>query len=359
MTTAYLNRIATAVPPNDVHGAFLRFAESQLEGHRRGQVLFKRMAAKGGIAHRYSWLRPNPTGGNGMVDADGFYPRGDFPSTAARMRLFEARAPELAAAALARLGPEAGLDRISHIVVTCCTGFAAPGLDLQILSALGLKGGVERTLIGFMGCYAAINGLKTARHIVRSENTARVLMLNLELCTLHLQETDDIETILSFMVFADGCAASVISAEPYGIALDRFQAVLAPDSADLITWKIRDRGFDMMLSGQVPGAIHRALGECAVEVLDGAPTTAFTHWAVHPGGRSVLDAVTQALVLPEAALRGSREVLYNYGNMSSATVMFVLAGMLASPPGERGCAMAFGPGLVAETLLFTTAGPPR
>ena len=359
MTIAYLNRVATMVPPHDVHAAFLAFAETQLGTDRRSQVLFRRMAAKGGIAHRYSWLSPNSEAGNTCVDGAGFYPRGGFPTTAARMRFFEAHAPAMAEAAIARLGLGPALARVSHIIVTCCTGFAAPGLDLEILSRCGLSGSAERVLIGFMGCYAAINGMKTARHIVRSEPTARVLMVNLELCTLHLQESQDIEQILSFMVFADGCAASLISAEPHGIALDRFHAVLAPDSSGLITWTIRDQGFDMVLSGEVPGAIQRALAAGAAEVLDGSPTTDFTHWAIHPGGRSVLDAVTQALALPADALAPSREVLRQYGNMSSATVMFVLAAMLNAPPGARGCAMAFGPGLVAETMLFTTAGPAR
>ncbi len=358
MTRAYINHIATAVPPHDVHAAFLDFAETQLGPDRRGQVLFRRMAAKGGIAHRYSWLSPNPNGSAASVDAAGFYPRGAFPTTGARMRFFEAHAPKLAQAAISKLNLGSRLRDITHIVVTCCTGFAAPGLDLEILARCGLPGSVERVLIGFMGCYAAINGLKTARHIVRSEKAARVLMVNLELCTLHLHETPNIEQILSFMVFADGCAASLISADPYGIALDRFRAVLAPDSAELITWTIRDQGFDMVLSGEVPGAIQRALGASRDEILDGRQTDAITHWAIHPGGRSVLDAVTQALALPAGALAPSRDILHHYGNMSSATVMFVLAAMLASPPGQAGCGMAFGPGLVAETMLFTTAGPP-
>lgn len=211
-------------------------------------------------------------------------------------------------------------------------------------------------MIGFMGCYAAINGLKTARHIVRSHPEARVLMINLELCTLHLQETHDLEQVLSFLVFADGCAASLISAEPVGFAMDSFRAVMIPGTRELITWKIRGLGFDMLLSGQVPGAIGKALETGGAQVLGGGAKEEIALWGVHPGGRSVLDAVERGMGLRPEALAASREVLERFGNMSSATVMFVLERLLErARPGDRGCAMSFGPGLTAETMLFHAA----
>jgi predicted naringenin-chalcone synthase len=212
-------------------------------------------------------------------------------------------------------------------------------------------------MVGFMGCSAAINGLKVARHIVRSEPAARVLVLNLELCTLHLQETPNVSQLLCFLLFADGCAASLVTAEPRGIALDSFSAVLVPDSRELMTWNIRDVGFDMVLSGKVPRAIHDALRSGADRIVGSAAVSDIDLWAVHPGGHSVLDAVERAFDLPAAALEPSREVLRRYGNMSSATVMFVLDAMMrATAPGARGCAMAFGPGLIAETMRFHTVG---
>jgi predicted naringenin-chalcone synthase len=210
-------------------------------------------------------------------------------------------------------------------------------------------------MVGFMGCYAAINALKLARHIVRSEPEARVLVVNLELCTLHLQETTDLEKILTFLLFGDGCAACLVTAEPHGVALDRFRAVLMPGTSELITWRIREQGFDMVLSGEVPAAIHEGLRAHAHDILDGAAIDSIKLWAVHPGGRTVLDAVERAFDLPSPALAVSREVLRQYGNMSSATVMFVLEEMLrAAPSGLAGCAVSFGPGLVAETMLFHT-----
>jgi alpha-pyrone synthase len=352
LTTAHVNRIATAVPPHDIHRAFVAFAGTLLED-RRDRALFDRLADRAQIAHRFSVLAPaaDPTGAS--VDAGRFYSRGHFPAIAARMRLYEEHAPGLAVRAVAGLdlGPDAR--RITHVIVTSCTGLYAPGLDLELVERCGLDPSVERTMVGFMGCYAAVNALKLARHIVRSEATSRVLVVNLELCSLHLKETSSIEQMLSFLVFGDGCAASVVSADPTGLALDRFHAALIPDTRELITWKIRNEAFDMVLSGGVPAAIAAGLAASSPAILDGAPPGAIDLWAVHPGGRTVLDAVESGLALAPEALAASRGVLQRHGNMSSATVMFVLQAILgAARAGERGCAMSFGPGLTAETMLF-------
>jgi predicted naringenin-chalcone synthase len=353
MTTAYLNRIGTAVPRHDVHETFVRFADTLLQDPRL-KKLFGRMADRSGIAHRYSTLAPasDPTGD--AIDAAGLFSRGRFPSTGTRMGLFEVAALPLAMDAVGKLDLGDRRDRISHLIVTTCTGLYAPGLDMQVAAALGLRPSVERSMVAFMGCYAAFNALKLARHIVRSEPEAQVLVVNLELCTLHLQETQNIEQVLSFLVFADGCAASLITAEPVGIALDRFHAALIPKTEGLITWRVGDQGFDMHLSGRVPGAIGEGLAAAAGAILDGADIAGIDLWAVHPGGRSVLDSVTGGLALAVDALTDSRAVLRDYGNMSSATIMFVLARMMkAGNAGAQGCAMGFGPGLVAETMLFS------
>jgi predicted naringenin-chalcone synthase len=355
LTVAHINRIATAVPRNDVHQLFQRFAGTLLAGEPRLLALFRRMASRSGIEHRFSSLTPAPESDGPALDVDGFFTRGRFPATGARMALFEAAAPDLAETAVRALDLGADLARVTHVIITSCTGFSAPGIDLDLVSRCGLSPHVERSFIGFMGCYAAINALKLARHIVRSEPASRVLCVNVELCTLHLQETADLEKVLSFLLFGDGCAAALVTAEPQGIALDRFHALIAPDTAELITWKIREQGFDMLLSGGVPGAIAEALGPGIAGILDGAPVDSIGHWAVHPGGKSVLDSVENALGLDPAALDASRRVLRNYGNMSSATVMFVLKAVLEERTvGVPGCAMSFGPGLTAETMLFHT-----
>ena len=350
MATAYLNRIATAVPAHDVHRAFERHARGMLAEDPRKARIFERMVQRSGIDHRYSCLAPD------NLAPGGFYPAGRFPDTAARMRAFERHAPALACAAVERLLDNAERRSVTHLLTTCCTGFSAPGLDHDVIEQCGLPRHVERTMVGFMGCYAAINALKLARHIVRSEPDARVLMLNIELCTLHLQETTDLEQMLSFLIFADGCAAALITADCDGLALDGFRTLLIPRTRDLITWTIRDYGFDMALSGRVPTAIQSGLHAQADEVVAGAAARAIDVWAVHPGGRTVLDAVERAFDLDGAALAASRKVLADYGNMSSATVMFVLDELMrAGARGAKGCAMSFGPGLSAEIMAFRSA----
>jgi predicted naringenin-chalcone synthase len=352
MADAYANRIATAVPPHDVHGAFLAFGRELLKEDGRKLALFNRMAERSGIAHRYSVLEP---GGEGAaVERNGFYRRGAFPGTAERMRKYEASAPALAVDAVEKLLQKEDRATITHLIVTSCTGFSAPGIDLALVEHCGLSTGIERTMVGFMGCYAAVNALKLARHIVRSQPDARVLTVNLELCTLHLHETQDLEEILSFLLFADGCAAALVSADPVGVRLESFHATLVPQTRELIRWNIREQGFDMVLSGAVPGAIRTALSSSRDAILGGANDIEL--WAIHPGGRTVLDAVEQAFALPNDALSASRAVLSDYGNMSSGTVMFVLDRLMREGrAGARGCAMSFGPGLVAETMMFRMA----
>jgi len=347
-TVAYVNRIGTAVPAHDVHQAFLGFAESLLP--ERTRRVFGRMAERAGIEHRFSCLRPGADGSFSLDDA-GFYTRGAFPSTGARMRAYEARATGLALQAIERL--ELGDTAISHLIVASCTGFTAPGLDQLVAERLGFADTIERTAIGFMGCYAAVPALRTARHIVRSEPEARVLVLNLELCTLHLQETSDLETVLSFMLFGDGASACLVTAEPTGIALDSFRAQRLPGTQELITWRIGDQGFDMHLSGQVPPTIAAALrAERARNEEGWLGDVAGLHWAVHAGGRTVLDAVEQGVGLGPEELCHSRDVLREIGNVSSATLPHVLARLMNSGAKGPGMAMAFGPGLSAETFRF-------
>jgi predicted naringenin-chalcone synthase len=353
--TAHINRIATAVPAHEVHGAFVARARHLLTD-RRSLALFRRMAERSQIDRRWSILCCGADT-EGSIDEAGFYTLGRFPSTAARMRRYEQEAAPLAIRAVAALdlGPEAAA--VTHLITATCTGFAAPGVDFALMRHFGMSPAVERSSVGFMGCHAAINALKLARHIVRSEPGAKVLLVCVELCTLHLQESGSLEDVLSFLIFGDGCAAALVTAEPEGLALDSFHALLIPDTEQNISWRIGDAGFDMVLSGQVPAGVAEGLRQGAAAVLRGAAPAEIDLWAIHPGGRSVLDAVEGALALPDDALADSRAVLRENGNMSSATVLFVLQRMLASAqPGQRGCAMAFGPGMVAETMLFHAAG---
>ena len=346
---AYLNAIGTAVPDHDIHDAFVEWADARIDAPSR--KLFARMAARAGIAHRWSVL-PHGDDGGSPVGAGGFY-AADMPGTADRMKVYAQAAPDLGIAAIEALAAKTPLGDITHIVVASCTGFVAPGIDQIIAGRIGLSPAVERLLVGFMGCYAAVAALRSARHIVRSEPDARVLVLAVELSTLHLQDTIEIEPLLAMLQFADGAAAALVTSDPMGFELDHGFAAALPDSADLIRWDITDRGFAMHLGGEVPSRIAGALAdEAFVQVATGGAAPADIVWAVHAGGRSILDAVQKALDLPVDALDASRAVLRDKGNMSSATLMFVLESLLAGPRVDQGVALAFGPGLAAEGLAF-------
>ncbi len=360
MTAAHINRIGTAVPHLDIHGIFIDFMNKvQLRG--KFDRIFQRMVERSGISHRYSVL-PRDSLSMTPTTEDVFYSPGAFPSTARRMRAYETFAPDLAQRAVAKLDLQGREAEITHLIVASCTGFSAPGLDLILARRLGLRDDLQRTMVGFMGCAAAVPALRIAQAAVLADPTARVLVINLELCSLHMQETNDIEQALLFLLFGDGCSAALVSAEETGIALHDFRTALLPDSADLITWHIGNEGFDMTLSGKVPGRITQALrADLAAEhdrgLLRGEGTQAIDLWAVHGGGRSILDAVEIGYFLDKSALEVSRSVLAACGNMSSATIMFVLKRMLdTAEKGRRGLGLAFGPGVVAETFRFTMAG---
>ena len=343
--------IGTAVPDHDIHSAFIDWAAAQLDNHRQ-TVLFRRMAARSDIHHRYSVLPKGPEGGS-PVDAGGFYQGVILPPTSVRMGAYAQYAPDLAMRAVAMLSEQIELGDITHLVVASCTGFIAPGIDQIIAQKMGLSPSVERLLIGFMGCYAAIAALRSARHIVRSDPAARVLVVTVEISTLHLQNMTEVEPLLAMLQFGDGAAAALITAQGPGITIDRPFALTLPDSAALIRWTIGDQGFVMHLSGEVPARISEALRLPEVQMLltGGVPPRAIAAWAVHAGGRSILDAVSHALDLDPTALDQSRAVLKAYGNMSSATLMFALAQVAQNKP-QTGVAIAFGPGLACEGFGF-------
>jgi predicted naringenin-chalcone synthase len=352
-STAWLNALATATPDHDIHQAFIDWATPRLTDERV-RAIFARMAARSGIDHRWSVLPPTKDGGS-PVAPGGFYDVPGLPPTSVRMAAYAAHAPELALSAIAKLGDAFDPARVTHLVVASCTGFVAPGIDQIVARRLGLPPTVERVLIGFMGCYAGVTALRNARHIVRSEPDAVVLVVSVELSTLHLSLADQPEPLLAMLQFSDGAAAGIVSAEPYGLALGEGRSLALEQSEDLIRWDIGDKGFAMQLSGEVPGRLRTALGEPAVqEQLFGgdAPPPLL---AVHAGGRSVLDAVEAALHVPADALADSRAVLAAWGNMSSATILFVLARMMERKATGEGIAIAFGPGLAAEAIRFTAS----
>lgn len=349
---AWLNALATATPDHDIHHAFIDWATPRIADERT-RALFARMAGRSGIDHRWSVLPPTSDGGS-PVAPGGFYDVPGLPPTSVRMAAYASHAPELALQAIATLGDAFDRARVTHLVVASCTGFVAPGIDQILARRLGLAPTVERVLIGFMGCYAGVTALRSARHIVRSEPEAVVLVVSVELSTLHLSLADQPEPLLAMLQFSDGAAAAIVSAEPGGLALGEGRSLALEASEDLIRWDIGDNGFEMQLSGEVPGRLRAALGEPEIQaqLFDGTPPPLL---AIHAGGRSVLDAVEAALHVPADALADSRAVLGAWGNMSSATILFVLARMMERRAEGEGIAIAFGPGLAAEAIRFTAA----
>ncbi len=344
-----INAISTAVPQGEIDGLYRDWAAAQVHDERT-RKLFKRMSARSGIANRYTVLDRTTA----HFGPEGFYGGASMPSTGERMQVYARTAPPLAMQAITGLP---GCEDVTHIVLASCTGFVAPGLDQIIARKLRLRGDVERVSIGFMGCYAGITALRTAAHIVRSDPQAKVLVLAVELCTLHLQQTDDLEALLAMGQFADGAAAAIVSAKGSGLVLGESISAQLEDSEELICWTIGDSGFVMHLSGAVPGRIADALErhDISRHICGGEPVGNLAAWAVHPGGKSILDAVERGLDLPEDRLLVSRSVLNNFGNMSSATVLFVIEKLMEKRP-QSGVALAFGPGLAMEGIRIGWTG---
>ncbi|MBF0673378.1 MULTISPECIES: type III polyketide synthase [unclassified Salinibacterium] len=278
------------------------------------------------------------------------------PSTKARNDLYAEEAGRLYVEVARKATEGIERDRITHVITVSCTGFFAPGPEYLIARELKLRPGVQRYHLGFMGCYASMPALKLAKQLVDADPNAVVLVVSVELCTLHVRTSDDPDQIVAASLFSDGAAAAVVAAETVagGCSLDAFESVVTPVGEADMAWTIGDEGFEMVLSSYVPKIIGQYIEGALQPLFAHAPVPEIEHWAVHPGGRSILDRVESTLGLSEAQLVPSRETLRDYGNMSSATVLFVLKHILGSAqPGERVCAMAFGPGLTVESGLFT------
>ncbi|KQP74278.1 naringenin-chalcone synthase [Microbacterium sp. Leaf288] len=362
--TARIVSIGTAVPPTRIAQAVARDIFAAQEGadrlaRRRIQAVFDVSA----IEQRHTVLAEfaSPAAAPddaAFVDAGG---RLLSPTTGARNQRFIVSAPELTAAAARTALADGGIDpsAVTHVVTVSCTGLFAPGPDYRLVRDLGLRPTVERCHLGFIGCAAALPALRVASALAASRPDAVVLVVCTELCTLHLRPSNDPQQIVAASVFADGAAAAVVTADPAagnpgGLDLDRFGTALTAEGETDMVWTIGDNGFEMILSAEVPRIIGREIQGAVGRFLGGdAPPEV---WAVHPGGRSVLDRVESGLDLPPDALAASRAVLRDFGNMSSATILFILASLLRDddvPDGARVAGLAFGPGLTVESALMT------
>ena len=366
--TARIVSIGTAVPPTRIAQAVARDIFAAQEGadrlaRRRIQAVFDASA----IEQRHTVLAEFASAAVAPDDA-AFVDSGGrllSPTTGARNQRFIASAPELTAAAARTALADGGIDpsAVTHVVTVSCTGLFAPGPDYRLVRDLGLRPTVERCHLGFIGCAAALPALRVASALAASRPDAVVLVVCTELCTLHLRPSNDPQQIVAASVFADGAAAAIVTADPAagnpgGLDLDRFGTALTDEGETDMVWTIGDNGFEMILSAEVPRIIGREIQGAVGRFLgDDTPPDV---WAVHPGGRSVLDRVEAGLDLPPDALAASRAVLRDFGNMSSATILFILASLLRDddvPDGSRVAGLAFGPGLTVESALMTRRRP--
>jgi predicted naringenin-chalcone synthase len=279
------------------------------------------------------------------------------------MGFYREHAPPLAMAAASRALEQADVDpsAITHLITVTCTGFNAPGIDSALMTGLGLSPTTQRIQVGFMGCHGAINGLRVARALTLADSNACPLLCAVELCSLHFRYGWDEDRIVANALFADGAAAVVAagrrSTDRVGIdwSVQDTGSCLVPDSEDAMTWRIGDHGFEMTLSARVPDLIARHLRPWLETWLDknGLTLDSVGSWAVHPGGPRIVSAVCESLGLPADATAVSREVLAEFGNMSSPTVLFILDRLYRAGAARPCVALGFGPGMFAEAALLS------
>ena len=289
-----------------------------------------------------------------------FYPNTEnlepFPSLEQRMVVFNRYAPQLSVDAIRDcLGHKFDAKDITHLITVSCTGMTAPGLDLHILELLDLNRHVNRTSINFMGCYAAIHALKIADSICKSDSNASVLIVCTELCTLHFQHEPTMDNIASSLLFGDGSAAALVTSDAKtneGFYLDGFHSEIISNGKRDMAWELSSTGFQMTLSGYIPDLIEEDFLAVVNRSLEpGSSINDFTHWCIHPGGKRILEAIHKCLSFSGDELKHSYDILREYGNLSSATILFVLKQIAEQEkPVNKLFAAAFGPGLTIETF---------
>lgn len=314
-----------------------------------------------GIKQRYSVL---PDYSRPIHDWK-FYPQSEnlepFPGLEQRMAVFNKQAPLLSVDAIRDcLDGVAHDHEITHLITVSCTGLSAPGLDLHVLELMDLPKNIVRTSVNFMGCYAAIHALKLADAFCKADRKAKVLLVCTELCTLHFQRENTLDSITSSLLFGDGAAAALVTADDNatpGLHVENFYAEVVPKGKRDMAWELSSTGFLMTLSGYVPDLIEEDFASIVTRCLqhNGRTLQDISSWCIHPGGKRILEAIQKSLDLDASALAPSYHVLQEYGNMSSATILFVLKKLLQEKQSQTIFGAAFGPGLTVETFTASTA----
>lgn len=353
-----VNGLATALPKNSfsqeecLHHA-LRFSSFE----RREEQVLRRLYNRTDIDKRGSCIADRVDEiavSTFFREPENASDRG--PGTADRMRRYNEFAKQLSLASSsnalknARMNPE----EITHLITVSCTGFGAPGFDLNLVHELNMSQNIFRTHVGFMGCHGTLNALRVAQGFLAARPDAKVLLCSTEVCSVHFQYGKNSCDVVSNSLFADGSAALVLSNKEGRFVYQDSRSSLVPNTEDAMTWHIGDHGFTMSLSASVPSIIEEHLPRALTDWLGtkGLSIEDIASWAVHPGGPRVLDAVQRSLGLDSDAMNASRNILSNCGNMSSPTVLFILEQLLTIEKPFPCVVLAFGPGLTLEAALF-------
>ena len=281
------------------------------------------------------------------------------PSIEDRMKIYNQEAPALSIRAITDcIEGYIHPSDITHLITVSCTGMSAPGLDLQIAEAMGLASNIFRTSVNFMGCYAAVHALKLAKLICDGTPTANVVIVATELCTIHFQNEYTADNVASSLLFADGCAAALISntiKTDNSLALKGFYSQVEYRGKKDMAWELSSKGFLMTLSGYIPHLVEQDINGLVDNALKhyGLQKQDITQWCIHPGGKKILEVIEKQLKLGKDDLCRSRKVLSEYGNMSSPTILFVLKEFMQSKKIDNTniFGVAFGPGLTMETFI--------
>ena len=349
MNTAAIRAIGTANPPERLtREAWLAFAD-RIAPSEVSRALLARLAERSEIDERGAAAASEPP----------FYADGLAPGTAARMQLWSrtARAMAEEACANALAAAEVGASTITHLVTASCTGFESPGIDAHLIERLGLSRAVTRVNIGFMGCHAAVNALSVARSAAIADPRARVLVCCAEVCSAHFHHSARIDQLIANTLFGDGAAAVVVDGASHAAhgapLLAATHSLHLANSEREMSWSIGDHGFEMTLGARVPDILQAEVGAWVASALapHGLSVGDIGAWAIHPGGPRVIDSVLASLGVAADAGDASRTVLRAHGNMSSATLLFILERFMQARAPRPWVGLAFGPGLVGEMLL--------
>jgi len=347
VTTARLVGMGHALPaPYSQQGVWDGF----FAGHYRDVRIAGQIFANSGVRTRHAVANP--------VDEDvsGW-------GTGRRMERYLAEALPLGKDAVSSALADAGVEPadVGLFSVASCTGYVTPGVDIRLARDLGMSDRVQRLSVGHMGCYAALPGLGAVADFSVARRRPAVLLC-LELTSLHIQPASaELDQVVAHALFADAAAAVVLEPEPAAArsGFEVLDVVAQTDvsTAEHMTWDVTDQGFRMGLSPRVPAVLARHVREVVDALLadHGLTRTDVDGWAVHPGGRRILEVAQRRLELPPGALDHSYGVLAEQGNCSSATVLLVLERMRAAgtvSPGRHAVAMAFGPGLTLYAVLL-------